>query len=288
MPEILPPMFAESTKAEKNIGAGIAKKCWFCIMKEKSRLPRQKEDDMKLLIVRHGDPDYSIDSLTPTGWREAEYLSHRMEELDVKAFYVSPLGRAQDTAAVTLRKLGRTAETLPWLKEFGPTIVKPGHDQPDCLWDWLPAIWTENDNFYDPEKWAHEPLFAENNVPAELAEVKAGLDALLTRHGYRRDGRIYRAENANEDTIVLFCHFGLECVLLSHLLNISPMVLWHGTCAAPTSVTTLVTEERRKGAAVFRMTAFGDISHLYVAGQEPAFAARFCETYDTPGQRRDP
>ena len=25
---------------------------------------------MKLLIVRHADPDYSIDSLTPTGWEE--------------------------------------------------------------------------------------------------------------------------------------------------------------------------------------------------------------------------
>ena len=77
-------------------------------------------------------------------------------------------------------------------------------------------------------------------------------------------------------------------VLLGHLLNISPMVLWHGLCAAPSSVTTVVTEERRKGIACFRVTAFGDISHLYAAGQAPAFAARFCETYDTPGQRRDP
>ena len=25
---------------------------------------------MKLLIVRHGDPDYTIDSLTEKGWRE--------------------------------------------------------------------------------------------------------------------------------------------------------------------------------------------------------------------------
>ncbi|MFR5295067.1 MAG: hypothetical protein ACLTF6_09940 [Clostridium sp.] len=33
---------------------------------------------MKLLIVRHADPDYSIDSLTPTGWREAELLSDRL------------------------------------------------------------------------------------------------------------------------------------------------------------------------------------------------------------------
>ena len=42
---------------------------------------------MKLLIVRHGDPDYSIDSLTETGWIEAELLSDRLCKLDVKAFY---------------------------------------------------------------------------------------------------------------------------------------------------------------------------------------------------------
>ena len=33
---------------------------------------------MKLVIVRHADPDYSIDSLTPTGWKEAELLSERL------------------------------------------------------------------------------------------------------------------------------------------------------------------------------------------------------------------
>lgn len=243
---------------------------------------------MKLLIVRHADPDYSVDSLTPTGWKEAELLAGRLGKLDVKAFYVSPLGRAQDTASVTLKKMGRSAETVPWLREFGPTVCKPGHDQPDCLWDWLPAVWTENTDFYDPEKWAYPEPFADHGVPAEAAWVKDGFDALLARHGYVREGLLYRAERANEDTVVLFCHFGVECVLLSHLLRISPMVLWHGFCAAPTSVTTVVTEERRKGIASFRITGFGDISHLYEAGEEPSFAARFCETYDTPGQRRDP
>ena len=37
---------------------------------------------MKLLIVRHGDPDYSIDSLTPKGWREAELLKDRLTKSD--------------------------------------------------------------------------------------------------------------------------------------------------------------------------------------------------------------
>ena len=80
---------------------------------------------MKLLIVRHGDPDYSIDSLTPTGWKEAELLSHRLKKLDVKAFYVSPMGRAKDTAAATLKALGREATELPWLREFVLRMQKP-------------------------------------------------------------------------------------------------------------------------------------------------------------------
>ena len=47
---------------------------------------------MKLIIIRHGDPDYSIDSLTEKGWKEAEYLADRIAKLDVKQFYVSRAG----------------------------------------------------------------------------------------------------------------------------------------------------------------------------------------------------
>ena len=75
-------------------------------------------------------------------------------------------------------------------------------------------------------------------------------------------------------------------VILSHLFGISPMPLWHGFCAPTTSVTTVYTEERRRGIASFRAFGFGDISHLYAGGEPAAFAARWCETYDTPGQRR--
>ena len=122
---------------------------------------------------------------------------------------------------------------------------------------------------------------------AEYRRVAAGLDVLLERHGYRRNGMIYDAVRPNRDTVALFCHFGLECVLLSHLIGASPMVLWHGTCAAPTSVTTLITEERRQGIASFRMSSFGDVSHLTAAGEEPSFSARFCETWDCREERHD-
>lgn len=236
---------------------------------------------MKLLIIRHGDPDYSIDSLTEKGHKEASLLAERMAKETIAAFYVSPLGRARDTAGYTLRKMGREATVCDWLREFPPIVDKP-NEKGDVAWDWLPRDWTAYPDFFDRDKWMTHPAMVAGGVPEKYLEVCAGLDALLARHGYEREGEYYRAVRASTDTVALFCHFGLECVLLSHLLNVSPMILWHGFCAAPTSVTTLVTEEREKGVAYFRTSAFGDISHLYAGDEKPAFAARFCETFDSP------
>ena len=242
---------------------------------------------MKLLIVRHGEPDYSIDSLTSTGWEEAKILAQRLSKLDVNAFYCSPLGRAKDTASFTLQALNREAEILPWLREFPPQILKPNLREPDITWDWLPADWVGDPAYYQMDGWANTPIMAAGGVAEQYNYVATELDKLLARHGYVREKNLYRAVAANTDTIVLFCHFGLECVLLSHILNIPPMLLWHGTCAAPTSVTVLNTEERQEGIAYFRMSAFGDTSHLYAAGQAPSFAARFCETFGEFDPERD-
>ena len=242
---------------------------------------------MKILIIRHGDPDYTIDSLTETGWLEAELLAERLGRLNVKAFYVSPLGRARDTASLTLKKMGRSAEECLWLREFAVQIQKPGREKSNCVWDWLPADWTGEEKYFDRKQWSATEIMAEAQAGKEADWVIGEFDRLLAKHGYRRNGEYYLADAANEDTLVLFCHFGVECIMLSHLLNISPMLLWHGLCAAPASVTTVVTEERRKGIASFRMTAFGDTSHLYAGGREPSFAARFCEIYDRTDQRHD-
>lgn len=243
---------------------------------------------MKLLIVRHGDPDYSIDSLTPKGWKEAEYLAERLAKLDVKAFYVSPLGRAKDTASCTLKKVNREAEECPWLREFAPRIHRPDvpHTEKNA-WDWLPQDWMKDERYYRYDQWYDTEIMKEGNVKQEYDWVTENFDKLLAKHGYVREGHYYRVEKSNNDTLVFFCHFGLESVLLSHLIGSSPMVIWHGTCAAPTSVTTVVTEERREGIASFRMSAFGDISHLYVHHEPPAFAARYCECFGNKHERHN-
>lgn len=154
-------------------------------------------------------------------------------------------------------------------------------------WDWLPQDWTKNPEFYDYDNWWKAPVFQEEDVKAEYDWVTENFDKLLKEHGYVREENYYRVERANKDKLAFFCHFGLGCVLLSHLLHISPMILWHHFVAAPSSVTSVITEERREEIALFRMRSYGDVSHLYAKGEEPAFAARFCETFDDPFQRHD-
>lgn len=235
---------------------------------------------MKLLIIRHGDPNYTNDTLTEKGWREAECLAEMISKQDITSFYMSPLGRAQDTASLTLNKMGRDAEVMPWLREFDTRISRPDDpEKPRISWDWLPQDWTADPRMYQADHWYENERFAESGVFEEYTHVTEQFDELLARHGYRREGGYYRAERPNHDTIALFCHFGVESVLLSHLWGVSPMVVWHGLCAQPSSVTTLVTEERREGIALFRMLSFGETTHLYTHGEEPSFAARFCECY---------
>lgn len=243
---------------------------------------------MKLMIIRHGDPNYEIDSLTETGWKEAELTAERIAQTDVKAFYVSPLGRAQDTASCTLKKMGRTAKTFDWLREFSPQIDRPDRiGVKSICWDWLPQDWSNEPLYFNVDTWADTEAMRIGNVKEEYRWVCSSLDELLASHGYEREEHYYRVHNANNDTLVFFCHYGIECVMLSHLLNISPMLLWHGFVAAPASITTIRTEERREGIASFRVSAFGDTSHLYAAGRKPSVSARFCECFQNRDERHD-
>ena len=237
---------------------------------------------MKLLIIRHGDPDYANDTLTERGHAEAALLAERLCRENIKKVYVSPMGRARRTAEYTLEKIGQEGEVREWLREFAPRINRPDNQKRKTVaWDWLPEIWTKIEEFYDKNNWFNVSQMIDGGVDKEYRWVTEGFDALLASHGYVRENNIYKAVEPNEDTIALFCHFGAECILLSHLIGVSPMTLWHGTCAAPTSVTTVITEERRRGVASFRICGFGDISHLYAGGMTPSNSARFCEIFDS-------
>ncbi len=245
---------------------------------------------MRLLIIRHGDPDYANDTLTEKGIKEAALLAKRLRKERLDHIYVSPLGRAKDTAMYALNTAvyQNQAVVEPLFKEFNcdKAVVLPDGTDRHLIWDLLPEYWTKQPALYDAEGWKTHPAVTHGDVVNYYEAVVNRLDDILEIHGYKRDGNLYKAVRPNTDTVVIFCHFGLEMILLSHLMNVSPFPLLHHFVALTTSVTTLYTEERREGIATFRCAGFGDISHLYEGEEEPSFSARFCEVYGN-GDRQD-
>ena len=234
---------------------------------------------MKILIIRHGEPDYSIDSLTEKGWREAHLLADRLAAMRIDHFYASPLGRARDTARETLARLNREAETLDWLQEFRGTVIDPKTGKRSYGWDFAPQYWTRCPELYDGEGWKQNALVATGKSAQIYEETVQGLNALLSRYGYHRSGALYTTEQNSDAVIALFCHFGIAMNMLSYLLRIPFHLLLHGFIMAPSSITTLATEERVKGEVWFRCTALGDTSHLYAAGEPVSHYGRYREIY---------
>lgn len=237
---------------------------------------------MRILIIRHGDPDYERDTLTEKGHREAKLLAERYVNEKIDYFYSSPLGRAKHTCDYVAKAHGRENDVVvkDWLREFGAPHTLPTGEFRHIIWDLLPEFWTQIDEMYDKTEWVNQDFYKTAKMDERYQEVVDGLDEVLKQHGYVRKKGYYEVEKPNTDTIAFFCHFGLEMVLLSILCNISPIVLTHHFVALPTSVTTLYTEERRKGIATFRCCGFGDTGHLYAGGEPCSKSARFCEVYD--------
>ena len=195
----------------------------------------------------------------------------------------SPLGRAKDTASLSLEKCSAKAEVFDWLQEFNAPVLDPETGKERLPWDLWPGYWTKVPQLQNVDTFADSDLMRTGRVKEEYARVCAGIDGILKERGYIRDGKMYRARQHGEDTLVFFCHMGVTFFILSHLLNISPVNLIHGMFLAPSSVTVLTTEEVRPKEAYFRCQMVGDTSHLYAAGEPVSHMGYFAEILKEQG-----
>ncbi|MDD6102718.1 MAG: histidine phosphatase family protein [Clostridiales bacterium] len=222
---------------------------------------------MKLILIRHGEPNYETDSLTPKGEAEAALLQERLRNIDVKKYYCSPLGRAKKTAEIALAGTGITPEILPWIREFNGHCNDPRDGHYRHCWDLLPKDWTSYPEMYDKDKWSTSPLYENTDVDYEYGIVKAGIDNFLKEYGYIHTGNYFTIEKSNDDTIVIFCHMAVSLLIIGYLTGIAAPLMWHGFFAAPTTFFEIQTEERADNIAYFRVRAMGDYSHLYKGGE---------------------
>ncbi len=227
---------------------------------------------MRILFVRHGEPDYARDCLTDEGRRQAEAAAKRLAGEGIEKLYASPMGRALQTAEPTARLLGLGVQVLDWMREItwgGPGLPEEGH--PWTLSDWL--IEREDFDFFALD-WRKHPYFSRNAALRCYDDVAARFDGLLLENGYRHEGTRCFCTAEAAQTVALFSHGGSGGCALAHLLALPlPYVL----SVMPYGFTSVIAVELpvRPGEYVRpRLELFNDCRHTLGAADAPRLQQR--------------
>ena len=226
-----------------------------------------------MYYVRHGDPIYNPDSLTPLGHRQAEALSRRMALKGLDRIYSSTSTRAQMTAQPTAEVLKKEVILLDWAHEHKAweqlsVEVEPGRRGWACNNDKYIML------FQNPEvralgrKWYEHPVFAGNPSFGEgMRRIQAETDRFLAEFGYIHDleRNVYISRGGNTENIGFFAHGGFGDAFLSCMLDI-PYPIFSTHFILMVSRMCVIDFPAHEGVIVPRMLQFGGDSHLYWDG----------------------
>ncbi|MBQ8689321.1 MAG: histidine phosphatase family protein [Clostridia bacterium] len=233
---------------------------------------------MLFYYVRHGDPIYDPDSLTPLGERQAEALSRRFALHGLDEIYASTSNRAILTATPTSEVLKKKITLLDWANEghaWNELTVKTPEGK-----RWLFHRAEIKELFHTPEivklgfEWYTHPAFAEYNYKAGLERIQKESDAFFEAHGYKHEGGgKYKVVEKNSKRIALFAHQGFGLAFLSCLLAIPYPQFCSHFDLGHTSMTAILFEEEN-GYAYPRVISYSNDSHIYREG----LPTKYCNT----------
>ena len=226
---------------------------------------------MLLFFLRHGDPIYHPDSLTPRGHLQAAALAKRLARYGLDELYASPMVRARQTAEPTAVLLNQPVEILDWTSE-------------DLIWDDFSIDDRDGKRRmiqYSSRRtelrrasvtargarWHEDELFADVNARDGFARVQRESDAFLAAHGYDHDaenGR-YVVRAANDKRVAVFCHASFGRAWLAAMLDLPLPTAW-ATLDVGHSSMTVVEFADEGGWCVPRILTMCNDAHLYAEG----------------------
>ena len=225
---------------------------------------------MLLYIVRHGDPDYTTDTLTEKGKLQAELVGKRLAEVKIDRVFSSPLGRARETAEPLCRLLGLDCTIEEWTREIDVERMMTE------LGGTYTSISRVQNVHFRERGWRNlsyeEGFDSVGMCDTDMKEVYTYLtehgDRFLERLGYRRENENYRILWENDEKIALFCHGAMGRAWISALLGIPLHVMWASFNYTHTGVTVLQFRNHASGITAPKCLCYSDMSHLYASGTE--------------------
>jgi len=211
---------------------------------------------MFLYIIRHGEPDYTTDTLTETGIKQAQLLSERFSQIKFDRIFSSPLGRAKQTAMPTCEKQNKDFEELPWLSEN--QAYEAMSAEVNGKTDWWFSV--QNTKFRTAEG---AKKHATEKTQGFYDSTASSFDGLLSELGYEKNEDAYKIKNKNYNRVAFFCHGGISNVLLSYALLIPFNVFCASFSIPHTGVTVLDFASTEDKLTAPKCLMFSDLSHLH-------------------------
>ena len=227
---------------------------------------------MIFYYIRHGDPIYDPDSLTPLGMRQAEAVAKRLSVYGLDKIYASTSNRAKLTAQPTCEVLKKDMELLDFANEgyawHDFTIVRDGHQRwifqdDDCM-----NLFTSDPTVRYNEKWFEHPEIKQYNFGKGVDRIYRESDEFFKTLGYehiRGTGR-YNITEPKYERVALFAHQGFGMAFLSTILDIPLPLMYTHFDICHSSVTVIHFQERKGGYAIPRLLTLSNDSHIYKEG----------------------
>ena len=223
---------------------------------------------MLLLYVRHGDPIYSPDSITPLGERQAEAIGKRIARYGVDEIYSSTSTRAQMTAQPTaeiLKKEIVTSEIFLENRVWSEFAISAEDGKRHWFWDVpkMKQLLSSHEVIRLGLEWYKHPELAQ--FEKGFLRVYDELDEFLLTKGYEHErgtGR-YKIAEPSKKRVALFAHAGYGTAFLSCLLDIPlPLISMHFDLQT-TGMTVINFENSNNGYSIPRVLTYSNDAHLY-------------------------
>jgi probable phosphoglycerate mutase len=221
---------------------------------------------MVLFVIRHGDPIYDPDTLTPKGHRQAEAVGKRFAVNGLDRIYSSPNGRAQDTARPTCELLGKEAVILDWTSENLAAkdfmFHNPENGGRYCWSFGMNPHRFREEGIALGDKWYETFPFTHCNAKEGFERIGRESDAFMESLGYKHEGKHYRIIKPSDERVAVFCHYGFGTTWLAHLLDIPPVLFWSTFSLTHTGITTINFQNHEDGYTTPQVFTHSDVSHI--------------------------
>lgn len=227
---------------------------------------------MILYYVRHGDPIYNPDSLTPLGHRQAEAVAKRLATHGIDEIYSSTSTRAMLTAKPTCEILGLDAKPLEWCHEAcAAKHFWFDSDNGEKGWAFMQPGYIEK--FASKEivdlgdKWYEHPDFAGKTFKEGIENTKKMAFEFLAEHGFTYDQQkgMYKSTAKGNKRIALFAHQGMGLLLLS-IISLIPYPTFSTRFDMTHTGVTVIEFPEKDGYVLPKILTLSNDSHIYRDG----------------------